>query len=139
MFTWSVESGTTVKARAKDIWALWSDVGAWPTWSQDLEWSQLDGLFAVKSTGTIKPKNWPISTFTVTQIEEGKSFITESNLPKTKMTFSYTMNPKGEKVHLVHRVTVAGILAPILWLTLRNSMKKALEKNVKQLATRVER
>jgi hypothetical protein len=139
MFEWSVKSDVTIKARVKDVWALWSDVGSWPIWSQDVEWSKLDGLFLVGSKGTIKPKDWPASTFTITQIEEGKNFTTESFLPKIKMNFSYKMSTEGDLVHLIHRITVSGLLAPILWLMLRNKMKKSLEKNIKNLATRVER
>lgn len=139
MFQWTVQAETTTQARPQDIWKLWTDVSTWSRWSHDLEWSRLEGPFSKGTTGTLKPKGWPVSKFILTDIEEGKSFRDESFLPKTKITFSHHMKTEGSKVHIVHHVHVSGLLAPLLWLTMRPMLKKGLPANVKRLVQMAEK
>ncbi len=139
MFTWSLKSEAKARAKSQDVWSLWRDVASWPLWSQEIEWSTLEGLFEKGALGTIKPKGWPASKFVVTKVKEGQSFTTESSLPKTKMTFSYQITSDKEMITITHQVKVTGLLAPLLWITARPLMKKNIQKNVENIATRVNR
>lgn len=138
MFKWEVKAEAITTASVKDVWKLWSDVSSWSHWSRDLEWSRLEGPFAIGSTGLIKPKGWPESSFILTEIQEGKSFSNKSLLPKTNMIFAHEMTAEKNGVRIMHKVTVQGLLAPLLWFTMRWMLKKSLPDNVKQLALRAQ-
>ncbi len=139
MFKWTITAEVKTKAKPRDIWNLWVDVPSWPKWDHELEWCSLDGSFKVGSTGKLKPKGWFASTFRLISVEEGKSHSDRTEMPFTKVTFHHSLAPCGNgQVSIVHRVEVSGLLAPLLWLTMRRAIKKGLPKAVNKLAQMAE-
>ena len=135
MFKWVVTAEVKTKADPRDVWDLWVDVPSWPKWDHELEWCSLDGPFKVGSTGKLKPKGWMASKFSLISIEEGKSHSDRTEMPFTKVIFSHSLMPSDDgQVIIVHHVEVAGLLAPLLWLTMRRAIKKGLPQAVNKLA-----
>jgi len=135
MFKWVVTAKAKTKANPRDIWNLWVDVPSWPKWDHELEWSFLDGPFKVGSTGKLKPKGWFASKFSLVSVEEGKAHSDRTEMPFTKVIFSHSLtSSENGQVAIVHHVEVSGLLAPLLWLTMRRTIKKGLPQAVSRLA-----
>ncbi len=135
MFKWSLQAEATAKASAGDVWEIWTDVASWPKWDHELEWSSLKGPFKVGTEGELKPKGWPSSKFRLVSVEEGKSHSDKTVMPMTEIVFNHSLAPSHhQEVRILHRVEVSGLLAPLLWLTMRRALKKGLPKAVKRLA-----
>ena len=135
MCEWSVEASAEARATMGEIWELWADVAAWPKWDRELEWANLEGDFRDGATGSLKPKGWPVSKFCITISEKGRSFTCTSKLPFTKMIFIHSVAACGEgRVKITHRARIKGLLAPLLFLTLRRNLKRGLLQAVQTLA-----
>ncbi len=134
MFSWSFEESVTTKASVKNIWKVWSDVKGWSNWDHELEWAELDGDFAPGVEGRLKAKDWPVSTFVMTEVEWEKSFKDLSKMPLTQMEFNHTIEPSKEGVRITHSVSVKGLLAPILYLKLRKRFQAGFPVALKKLA-----
>lgn len=139
MFSWTIQADAKAKASSEQVWAIWTDVTSWPKWDHELEWSMLEGPFKVGTTGKLKPKGWPASKFQLTSVIEGQSHSDKTRMPLTDVVFNHTVKPCGDsQVCITHQVTVSGLLAPLLWLTMRVALKKGLPRAVKTLASMAE-
>lgn len=138
MFKWSLSASATAKARPSDIWKIWTDVSSWPEWDHGLEWSKLNGPFAAGTMGELKPKGYPPLKFILTHVEEGEGYSDVTSMPLTKISFTHSAEPMGEHIRITHHVTVSGLLAPILWFTLRKNLQKGLPVAVGCLANLAE-
>jgi len=139
MFEWTIQAMSKAHATENDVWEIWTDVASWPKWDQDLEWAALDGEFKTGTKGKLKPKGWFKSYFRITAVENKKYFCNESKMPWTKVIFSHSVAPREESaVQIKHHVRVTGLLAPLLFFTLRNKLKQELPKAVSKLASHAE-
>ncbi len=139
MFKWKITASAKAQARPSDVWEIWTDVAAWPKWDHELEWSSLNGPFKVGTEGKLKPKGWPESKFCLISVEEGKAHSDKTQMPFTSIVFNHTMAPcENSQVKIMHTVEVSGLLAPLLWLTMRFALKKGLPKAVEKLAKMAE-
>lgn len=135
MFKWSISAEALAKAQPSDVWSIWIDVSSWPKWDQELEWSSLNGPFQVGTEGQLKPKGWPPSKFHLISVEENKAHGDKTVMPMTEIIFNHSVATLGNgQVRVVHHVEVRGLLAPLLWLTMRRTLKKGLPKAVSTLA-----
>lgn len=135
MFRWNFQADAMARATSQDVWEVWIDVQSWPKWDHDLEWSSLNGPFKVGTEGKLKPKGWPASKFCLTSVEEGKSHSDKTVMPMTEIIFNHSVTPCNKlEVRIIHRVEVSGLLAPILWMTMRRALKKGMPHAVKRLA-----
>lgn len=135
MFKWSVQAEAIAKASAKNVWDIWTDVPSWPIWDHDLEWSLLNGPFKIGTEGHLKPKGWFTSKFCLIAVEEEKCHIDKIVMPMTEITFNHFVTPYNNlEVHIIHRVEVCGLLAPLLWITIRQALKKEMPHAVTRLA-----
>lgn len=140
MFSWSISATGTAKASPSDVWKIWKDVPNWPTWDTDLEWSRLDGDFAEGTTGTLKPKGWFSSKFTITKIESNKKHSDTTYMPFTTLVFEHRVESiNKQQVKIMHDLKVSGLLAPLLWLTMRFQLKKSVPHALKNLVQKVEK
>ncbi len=139
MFKWNIRAESKAKASPQDVWDIWTDVPSWPKWDHELEYSQLNGPFKVGTKGKLKPKGWPASEFCLISVDEGKSHSDKTRMPLTDVIFNHTVTPCGNsEVSIVHHVEVSGLLAPLLYLTMRMALKKGLPTAVKTLAKMAE-
>lgn len=139
MFNWKIHATAMAKANPMDVWNVWKDVSSWPKWDHELEWSTLKGPFKIGAEGQLKPKGWLPSKFSIISLEEGKSHSDQTKMPFTSVIFDHIVTPHTDSyVQIAHTVNVSGLLAPLLWLTMRFSLKKGLPKAVERLARIVE-
>jgi hypothetical protein len=139
MLNWHVQADAIAKAQPRDIWRIWTDVSNWPTWDQELEWSFISGPFKVGAKGKLKPKGWLASSFRIISVENEKSHSDITIMPLTEIVFKHWLEPYGDsKTRIYHRVEVNGFLAPLLWLTMRRTLKKGMPLAVQKLAVLAE-
>ena len=138
MFSWTVQAEAEGVGKSQDIWALWADVAGWPKWDSELEWSSIQGSFETGAEGILKPKGWVSSKFFISDMEYGKRFETKSTMPMTVLRFDHVVTQIGNKVRIVHTAKISGLLAPLLWLTLRGQLKRGLPSAVHNLAIMAE-
>jgi len=139
MFKWEIETSAMTTSKPNAIWKLWTQVSSWPTWSADLEWANLDGLFTIGSSGSLKPKGWPVSKFQLSHVDVDRRFETVSKLPFTQLIFDHKILEENGKFRLSYHVTVSGLLAPPLYFTMRPMLKKGLPENLKRFAEMTEK
>jgi len=137
MFTWEIKAEKTTHATPETIWNFWKNVAGWPKWDHDLEWSRLEGEFEKGTKGTLKPKGWFASDFTITELKHHVEHTETTSMPMTKLVFSHRLEQTRDNgVNVVHHLKVSGLLAPLLGITMRFKLKKtvpeALEALVKQ-------
>ena len=139
MFSWSVEASYKTTAAKEKIWDLWADVPNWPQWDIDLEWSKLEGPFATGGKGSLKPKGGPTFSFKLTQVVPYRSFSVATSLPLTTILFAHILEKGPDGTHQIrHYADCKGLLAPLLFLTLRRSLKKGLPLSVHKISEMAE-
>lgn len=135
MFKWKVRVEAEAKAKPQDVWKYWKDVASWPNWHAELDYCSLDGPFQSGTKGTLKPKGWPPSQFELIEVTNEKSFTDISRMPSTTMVFRHLITPQaGGKISIVHEAEVKGLLAPMLYLTMRRKLKRGMPQSVAKLA-----
>lgn len=119
-------------ALPENIWALWADMPGSTAWDGGIEWATLKGGFQVGGGGELKPNGGRIAAFTITHLQEGRSFTTLTPLPLARMWFHHSMEPSTMGTKLVHRVEVEGPLAwvwaRVLGSVLRANLPTAMRK-----------
>lgn len=86
----------------------------------------------------MKPRNWPACEFTITYLEPNQKFHDLSKMPLTSLEFQHEIEKKDNKTQVTHKVVVKGLLAPLLYFTLRPKLKKGLFEAINNLAEMAE-
>jgi uncharacterized protein YndB with AHSA1/START domain len=111
------ECEATLAADPAAVWALWTDVARWPEWDVSKEIARLDGPFAPGTSGWAKQRGTLGGSFTITEVEAGRRWVSECPLPLGKVTFEHVLDPLGKRqVRVVKRVEVEGGIAPLIRL-----------------------
>ena len=121
------------KATKDAIWKLWTDVSNWNTWDHEVKSSSLNGNFAVGTTGALKPKGGPATTFMITESTMYKSFSDRSFLPFAVMDFIHTMKKVDSEVEITHKVQITGMLSWIFTQIIGKKIAKELPQAMKNL------
>lgn len=139
MFSWEIKAVQTTNAKPQDIWEIWTDVSDWKSWDTDLEWSKINGKFEVGTTGTLKPKGWFSSNFTITEMNQDKSHCETTYLPFTTLQFNHTLEEISDRqVKITHNLKVSGLLSPLLWLTMRFKLRNTIPEALTNLVQKLE-
>jgi len=67
-----------VNATPEKIWPYYADMSLRSVWEKDLEAISLEGDFVTHTKGVMKLKGMPTLTFTLTHVEENRSFWDET-------------------------------------------------------------
>lgn len=126
MLKWQYSHSTESPASASQVWAKYQDVADWPAWDDQIEWAQLDGPFTAGAVGQLKPQGLKPSPLQFTHVSENTRFTTLTRLPGTDLVFDHTLIPTLNGVRITHTVRASGILAPVLYFTLRKSLVQHL-------------
>ena len=135
---WSHEESVEVNAAPAKVWALWQDVGSWPRWDAEVEWSRLDGDFAVGTRGALKPKGGPVTRFELTALEPGRGFTDVTRLPLTRLRFVHRLEPSGQGARISHRVEMEGPLTFLFSRLIGRNIARGLPHAMRALATLAE-
>ena len=109
----SSHSVTAAGVTRQQVWAVWSDVAAWPRWDTAAEWVRPAGPMAVGQTYRIRPRQGPAATGTFTRVDPGHGYSDATPLFLCKLGFDHDVAdlPDGRGVTITHRVTLAGPLS----------------------------
>src|SRR5262249_7968799 len=63
------------------VWAMATDVPAWPSWDPHEEKARIDGEFAAGTKGWSKPAGAPAGVFTITEVEPERMWASRAGIP----------------------------------------------------------
>jgi len=133
-----VEGVRESKADTGRIWDLLVDVGAWPdNFTPHLKEAHLDGELRVGATGWVKTTlPLPRSAFTVTSLDEGRSWEWEGPMLWLTLRFDHQLEATGAGSRVTFDVDLDGPLAgavrPLARRVYRPQMERALDLLVKR-------
>lgn len=127
---------TDVPVEPSRLWARWADPDTHPEWSHDLEWVRLDQPLAVGAQGHLKPKGGPRSRFTVTELEQDRTFADTTHLVGARLTFRHAAQPVAAGSRVTVTVTIQGPLAAV-WSRILGpaATRDGIEEDLAQLVT----
>ena len=102
---------TLSSATVAQAWSVWSDLGSYPAWDPREEVNELNGALAVGATGTFKQRGRGAGTYVITQLDEGRSWTTETKLPGGSLVIEHFVEPAKQGVTLTKRYTAIGPMA----------------------------
>ena len=111
------ECAATFDADPAETWKVWTDVVRWPEWDVSKEIARLDGPFGPGVSGWAKQRGNLGGSFTITEVDDGRRWVTECPMPMGKVIFEHLLEPAAEgRVQVVKRVEVQGALGSLLLL-----------------------
>jgi uncharacterized protein YndB with AHSA1/START domain len=73
-----VEETRAIAAPAEVVWRILTDLERWPAWTRSMSKIEPDGPLAVGMTARVKQPRVPAVTWTVTEVDPGRSFTWEA-------------------------------------------------------------
>jgi len=128
----------TLEAEPDVVWKLWTDVARWPEWDVSKEIARLDGPFQPGVSGWARQRGNLGGSFTITEVEEGRRWVTECPMPMGKVIFVHLLEPAGQgHVRVVKRVEVQGTFGSLLRLIAPKMRRDITESlgNLRRLAS----
>lgn len=101
----------------EDIWRLMIDINNWTAWHKGLEYTRLEGEFAIGNSFMLKPKGKPAVKVCLVKINEGSSFTDCTQFPGAKMYDTHTLEETSEGLRISNTIVVTGLLQ-FLWTKL---------------------
>jgi uncharacterized protein YndB with AHSA1/START domain len=134
---WDFEHSVEAPASRERVWALWTDISAWPSWNPGVARAELDGPLAEGATGTVRAAGGPTSTLKVLEVEPDRSFVTEASERFMRLRFEHELaDAEDGQLRLTQRVRMTGLATPLM----RRTVGARLERSIPEaLAALVER
>ncbi len=105
MLNYEYERSVATGASPDAILALWGDPVGWPAWDTSVSKVDLDGPFAVGSTGTLHLIGQDPVSFRLTAID-GTGFTDETPIPAGVLRFIHHVAPTDGGSLVTHRVQI---------------------------------
>jgi len=106
---WSTERSQETSAAPDEVFAVWADVAAWPTWDPSLRSATLSGSFEAGASGTLHPDGAPEPLpFTLVDVEPGRGFTDETPLGPTVLRFAHRVDPADLGSRVTLRIEAEG-------------------------------
>lgn len=109
-----IEEHIEIAVPPERVFQLYADVAHWNVWDPDTAASWIDGEFQRGSRGRLRPTKGREVPMEVISVQENASFTVESRLPFFRMRFDHELTETENGVIALHRVTLDGLLTPIL-------------------------
>ena len=127
------ECEATFEADPDAVWKVWTDVAGWPDWDVSKEIARLDGPFQPGTSGWAKQRGNLGGSFTITEVDEGRRWVTECPMPMGKVIFVHRLEPVATgRVRVVKRVDVQGTFGSLLRL-LAPKMRRDITESLANL------
>jgi uncharacterized protein YndB with AHSA1/START domain len=131
------ECEATFDAEPDAVWKVWTDVARWPEWDVSKEMARLDGQFEPGVSGWAKQRGNLGGSFTITEVDAGRRWVTECPMPLGKVVFDHLLEPVADgRVRVVKRVEFLGGFAPLMRL-LTPKMRRDIAESLAALGRRV--
>ena len=119
----------TIAAPPERVWEVVVDVVRWPERIPTVDSVERldDGPLAVGSRTRLQQPKLPEAVWTVTELEEGRSFTWESRSPGIAIAAAHVVEPHDGATRLTLSVDLSGPLAPVGWLMTRGLTKRYVE------------
>jgi uncharacterized protein YndB with AHSA1/START domain len=131
------ECEATFEAEPDAVWKVWTDVARWPEWDVSKEMARLDGPFEPGVSGWAKQRGNLGGSFTITEVDAGRRWVTECPMPLGKVVFDHSLEPlDAGRVRVVKRVEVQGGFGPLLRL-LAPKMRREITESLTALERQV--
>jgi uncharacterized protein YndB with AHSA1/START domain len=99
-----VDATVDIEAPPEAVWEILADIERWPTWTPTMTWVRwLDGgTLAVGSAARIKQPRLPATTWRVTEVEPGRSFMWAASSAGVTTVAQHRLTPRqdGAAVHV---------------------------------------
>jgi uncharacterized membrane protein len=91
------ESSVEIDRPAEAVFAVFSDVAGWPSWTESITSVDLldDGPLRVGSRAKIRQPRLPMATWTVTELVPGRSFSWEARGPGVRSVGRHEVEPRN--------------------------------------------
>jgi uncharacterized membrane protein len=85
----------TIAAPIETVWSVYTDVAAWPQWTESVSSAELlsAGPLTLGSTARIKQPRLPRVTWTVTELEPGRSWVWSNDAPGAHTRAGHELTP----------------------------------------------
>ena len=131
------ECEATFEAEPDAVWKVWTDVARWPEWDVSKEMARLDGPFGPGVSGWAKQRGNLGGSFTITEVEAGRRWVSECPMPLGKVVFDHSLEPlDAGRVRVIKRVEVQGGFGPLLRL-LAPKMRREITESLTALERQV--
>jgi hypothetical protein len=106
---WTISATAQTTAPASTVWTLYQDVAGWHYWDQGIARSQLNGLFAAGTAGSLQPVGGPELPFTLILVEEGRRFADKTPIgPEAAIIVRHELSPLVEGAQITHTIEIEG-------------------------------
>jgi len=131
------ECDATFEAEPDAVWKVWTDVARWPEWDVSKEMARLDGPFEPGVSGWAKQRGNLGGSFTITEVDAGRRWVTECPVPLGKVVFDHSLEPlDAGRVRVTKRVEVQGGFGPLMRL-LAPKMRREITESLTALERQV--
>lgn len=120
------------------VWKIWTDVENWNSWDHGIEFSTIEGPFAVGAKGTLKPKGGPLVHMVLTHVEQQKAFVDESRLFLAQIIVSHDIRERNGITLVTHQIEMKGPLAFLFAFLIGRKMKKNLPQEMRRMIAMAE-
>jgi len=129
------EVTVAIAAPGDTVWAILSDVERWPSWTASVRTIRLEGPFAVRTIARIRQPKLPAMTWTITELDPGRSFTWRSDAPGSRTVAAHHIAPTGDGTSEVTlTLDQTGALGSLVGLLLRGLTKRYMQMEADGLA-----
>lgn len=123
------QHAVTISAPPERVWEVLADVERWPERIPTVDAvERLDpGPLAVGSRTRLQQPKLPEAVWTVTELDEGRSFTWTSRSPGVAISAAHVVESQGDATRLTLSVTLSGPVAPVGWLMTRGLTRRYVE------------
>lgn len=135
------EASVEIDATPSHVWAVLTDVEAWPTWTESVRRVERldDGPFAVGSRARIKQPRLPAVVWEVTEVEPERSFAwSNSSAGLTTVAGHVVRANDAHGATFTNSITQTGPLASLLGWLIGGMTRRYLQMEAQGLKRRCE-
>lgn len=135
---WKKSASKETTASKENIWNIWTDVGNWKNFDNDVLDSSLSGNFTEGVSGRLTPRGGPKTKFELVEVTPYKSFTTRSHPPLTTIDIVHYLEEKRGKIQITHEVKIYGFLSILFSRIIGNDIAKGLPETLEKLCKKAE-
>jgi hypothetical protein len=116
------------RAKAEQVWRIWSDPSTWPKWNPDVIDISLAGTFATGTGGTMTTRAGGTHHVELENVQAGRTFtIRTSPAPLSTFHFKCEVIPAGDGSQITQGVNMTGPLGGLMSATMGARMAAGFE------------